>query len=320
VRTPAYRNLLLMHDLDLLSSLAHRLPGSAARTGGRAMMRSWLALGLLAGCMGDVGAVDQPLDPGALFDQTDESDSPETIPIDEEETGDPPLAYALVGHKARVTAQSGLHLRTGPSTSYAIILTMPDGAEVNVIGVSGGWNKVTYAGRTGWASATYLHTEAPTGAGGTAVDAAIMRAQSGVRFSYHWGGGCWDPGSTAYGACYGNCPNCTHAGRWGADCSGYLAKVWQVPGSIALTTCSHPYSTYNFRYTRAHWSPVARSSARRGDALVHHENGAGHIFLFESGDGWGWMRAYEAKGCSYGIQHDTRMASRNYIAIRRNGF
>ena len=279
----------------------------------------WGAAGL--GCSGDIQGLTDG-DETDQFTTTAEppgaSDDDSVVPNDT-----PDVAYATVGQRARVTAQSGLHLRTGPSTSYAIILTMPYGATVNVVAASGGWYKVTYSGHTGWASGAYLATIA-SGGGGTAstspIDRAINRARSGVGFSYHWGGGCWDPGSGHPGACYGNCPNCTHSGTWGADCSGYVAKIWQVPGASALTSCVHPYSTYNFRYTRAHWYPVARSNAKRGDALVHHEGGAGHVFLFESGDGWGWIRAYEAKGCSYGIQHDNRMAASNYIAIRRNGY
>ena len=288
------------------------------------MIRKLIVLGGMAGlwfgCSGDIsggltdGDESDQMTVTALPPGADEADA-----VDSNDT--PELAYATVGQRARVTATSGLHLRTGPSTNYAIILTMPYNSVVDVTGSSSGWYKVVYSGRSGWASGAYLSTiMTPGGGGGTAVDHAISRAQSGVGFSYHWGGGCWNPGSSAHGSCYGNCPSCTHYGTWGADCSGYVAKVWQVPGPSALTSCVHPYSTYNFRYTRAHWSPVSRSSSRRGDAFVHHESGSGHIFLKESGDGWGWMRAYEAKGCSYGILHDTRMAASNYIAIRRSGY
>lgn len=229
---------------------------------------------------------------------------------------------AVVGQKARVTA-SALNLRTGPSTDHGVIAVMSNGAIVDVTAQSGGWYKVSWNGKVGWCSGTYL---TPAGGGGgntnnnTPVDNAMNRAASGVGFSYHWGGGCWDPKSTSHGACYGSCPNCSHSGTWGADCSGFVAKAWQVPGPIALTTCSHPYSTWNFRNTRDHWYPVPRSQARRGDAYVHNESGSGHIFLFESGDPWGNLRAYEARGCSYGIVHGTRTATSNYIVIRREGF
>ncbi|HZS37911.1 MAG TPA: SH3 domain-containing protein [Polyangia bacterium] len=230
---------------------------------------------------------------------------------------------AVVGKNATVTASNGLNLRSGPSTSDSILLVMPSGATVSVEAVSNGWYKVNYKGTTGWCSGTYLSPDAGGGGspgGSSAVDQAIARAESGVGFSYHWGGGCWSPGSSAHGACYGSCPNCSHSGTWGADCSGYVAKIWQVPGASALTTCEHPYSTVNFYNEHTHWADVSRANVKRGDAFVHNSGSEGHIFLYDSGDAWGWAKAYEAKGCSYGIQHDTRMVYSYYKAIRRDGY
>src|SRR5262245_26939873 len=217
-------------------------------------MRTLLCMALvIAGCGGEV------LD-------GDESDSQE----EGMDPGEQSQALAVVGQKARVTASSGLNLRTGAGTGYSVILTMPQGAEVSVIGASSGWYKVTYGSHTGWCSGLYLTPVAGGGGGGgssggsSEIDKAIQRAQSGVGFSYHWGAGCWSPGG-AHGACYGSCPNCTHSGTWGADCSGYVAKIWQVPGASALTTCQHPYSTYNFYNQSTHWGNVSRGSVKRGD-------------------------------------------------------
>jgi len=57
---------------------------------------------------------------------------------------------------ATVTA-SALNLRTGPSTAYAVIRTLPNGAVVDVLqGPSNGWYRVTYFGNTGWVSGAYL--------------------------------------------------------------------------------------------------------------------------------------------------------------------
>ena len=57
---------------------------------------------------------------------------------------------------ATVTA-SALNLRSGPSTSYSILRTMPNGAVVTIVqGPSNGWYRVTYQGTTGWASGAYL--------------------------------------------------------------------------------------------------------------------------------------------------------------------
>jgi hypothetical protein len=226
---------------------------------------------------------------------------------------------ATIGGQARVTASS-LNLRSGPGTTHRVLTTMPQGSLVTVVARSGAWLSVQYQGTTGWAFEDYLEGVVPdTGGGGTdspSVAAAIERAESGLGFSYHWGGGCWNPGSSAHGACYGSCPNCSHSGTWGADCSGYVSKVWQVPGPEALTHCSHPYNTTSFYTTHPHWRDVSRSSAKRGDAFVRR----GHIFIYDRGDAWGTMRAYEARGCSYGIVHSSRSADSSYKVIRRNGF
>ena len=57
---------------------------------------------------------------------------------------------------ATVNATS-LNLRSGPSTSYGILTTMPPGATVTIVqGPSNGWYRVTYQGTTGWASGAYL--------------------------------------------------------------------------------------------------------------------------------------------------------------------
>jgi hypothetical protein len=149
----------------------------------------------------------------------------------------------------------------------------------------------------------------------------VERAKSGVGATYWWGHGRWFPyaqGGSNAGSCSGSCPNCSHSGGTGADCSGYVAKLWQVPSSNAtLTTDSHPYSTATFVNDSSMWRTVSRGSAALADAFVYNANGAGHIFLYESGDGWGWMNAYEAKGCSYGIVKNLRNASSSYHAIRR---
>jgi cell wall-associated NlpC family hydrolase len=253
------------------------------------------------------------------------------------------------GTRAEVNAQHGLNLRRAPNTNAEIILTMPKGAVVELLAQSGPWFSVSYDQKLGWAHGSWLAPlsgsapspppgssgssgssggtgtdPGPSGSGAapgpsgtsTPIEEAIARAESGLGFSYHWGGGCWQPGSSSHGACYGSCPNCSHSGKWGADCSGYLSKIWQVPGAEELTHCSHPYSTTEFYDTHAHWRDVPRSQAKCGDAFVRH----GHIFLFSGGDAWGAIRAYEAKGCRTGIVHDNRTADSSYKVIRRNGF
>lgn len=57
--------------------------------------------------------------------------------------------------EAKVTT-SNLNMRTGPGTSYPVILVIPKGATVSVVGYSGSWAQVTYGGRSGYASTSYL--------------------------------------------------------------------------------------------------------------------------------------------------------------------
>jgi cell wall-associated NlpC family hydrolase len=254
-------------------------------------------LAALSGCSAEIGSEEAT------------ADAPGGIPFQ--------AAAAIVGQKARVTA-TALNLRSAPNTTGSILTSMPSGSIVDVLEQSGTWYKVRYNATTGWCSGEYLTPE--SSGGGSGVDAAIERAKSGVGFSYWWGGGCWSPGASEKGSCTGSCPGCTHRGTWGADCSGYVAKVWQVPGASAVSSCGHPYSTANFDNEEREWTTVPRSSARRGDAFVYNTGGAGHIFLYESGDPWGSIRAYEAKGCSYGIVYGTRSAGSDYKVIRRKGY
>ena len=127
-------------------------------------------------------------------------------------------------------------------------------------------------------------------------------AESGVGSPYVWGGGCWDPSNRS---------------RLGADCSGYVGKVWQIPDRSAVTTCSHPYSTWNYYNERTHWDAVDRGDAQHVDAFVYNNGSNGHIVLFSSGDPWGNSEVYEARGSAYGIVHRTRTFDSAYRVRRR---
>jgi MYXO-CTERM domain-containing protein len=149
-------------------------------------------------------------------------------------------------------------------------------------------------------------------------DAVIALAKQAMGYSYYWGHGRFRSDGAQHGSCSGGCPGCTHYGAYGGDCSGLAAKVWQVPSPIAMTTDAHPYSTYNFKYESTHWSSISRGSAKKADEFVHHDGGAGHIFVYEKGDPWGSVWAYECKGCAWGCVHDLRSIYSYYLARRRD--
>ncbi|HEV8322467.1 MAG TPA: NBR1-Ig-like domain-containing protein [Myxococcota bacterium] len=136
-------------------------------------------------------------------------------------------------------------------------------------------------------------------------DDIIAKAATGTGSPYWWGHSCWRSWDEGWG---------------GADCSGYVARVWNVPIEVATDySCTyHPYSTWNFKYESWHWSSISRASTTRGDAMVHHDDGAGHIAIFASGDPWGCEELYEAQCTACGIRHQTRCLDSTYVSRERD--
>ncbi|MCS6799130.1 MAG: SH3 domain-containing protein [Myxococcota bacterium] len=295
-----------------------------------------MLVGLLSGCMADIGpGPESTVDNRELFaGEEDDAIASEALI-----TGSYP-----VGSTLKVTA-SALNLRSGPSTRYSVITVMPNGVRVTLVRSSpaDGWYNIRYGSTEGWSYGAYLDLVSTPGGGGgsggstsggssggaadsggsSRVERIMGRARAGVGFSYWWGHGRWlpeGPSPSTRGSCSGSCPDCVHRGNYGADCSGYVAKAWEVPASNSdLTVDAHPYSTHNFYNEQTHWRRISRDSLRRADALVYRSGGAGHIVLYESGSPWGNMWLYEARGCATGIVRNLRSLSSSYRAIRRNG-
>lgn len=237
-----------------------------------------------------------------------------------------------------------LNLRKGPSKSSGVLHVIPEGAEVTLLkeNSTSGYFKVEHNGISGYAYGAYLEaTQAQppsddssdggdTGGGassdpppapassGTDVASIMKRSKAVVGFSYWWGGARLKdsgPGNDP-----GSCPKVyTHSGSYGADCSGFVAKAWRVPSNNAMDVDMHPYSTADFVEDKpGSWHTVSRGSVQQGDALVYRSGGSGHVFIYESGDGWGSMMVYECRGCDYGCVHRSRTAGSEYHAIRRD--
>lgn len=270
--------------------------------------------------------------PGTELDQEALQGADESVDSEAALTGSVP-----VGSTLKTTAD--LNLRKGPSTSKSIMYTMPEGSTVTVESAtpSNGFYKVKHNGTIGFAYGAYLKLVSPPDDADVPEDAdepapapsskraqAIARAKKTVGFSYWWGHGRFaESGATASnkGKCTGSCPNCSHTGSYGGDCSGMVAKVWQVPSSnTSMSVDSHPYSTADFDDDTSQWFTVSRANLKQADAMVYRSNGAGHIFIYGSGDGWGSMYAYECKGCSAGCIEGYRTASSAYHGIRRTGY
>ncbi len=177
----------------------------------------------------------------------------------------------------------------------------------------------------------------------TTRDTLICRAKSGLGFSYWWGNGSWCANgcSPDYSCGKGNCtpdagtsgcPKCSHSGSKGADCSGYVARVWDVPSVKPLSTNWHPYSTFNFYWESTHWDHIDKSAAKKGDALTYRKltssgkdclysdacSSGGHIVLYESGDPYGYSYVNHAKGCLPDILYENKYIDSKYRARRRH--
>lgn len=231
-----------------------------------------------------------------------------------------------------------VNLRSGPATNRPILYVVPAGARVTVQKSQPieGFYRVKHNGTVGWMFGGFLELEGggdddggsddggDDGSSGSPRDEAIERAKAAMGFSYWWGHGRFrEDGvtSSTRGSCSGSCPDCSHSGQFGGDCSGLAAKVLDVPaGNTDMDDDEHPYSTADFIQSTNLWSRIDRGAIRKADALVYREGGAGHIFVVSEGDGWNQMFAYECRGCSAGCISGYRTATSAYRAIRRNGW
>ncbi|AKT35954.1 SH3 domain-containing protein [Chondromyces crocatus] len=228
----------------------------------------------------------------------------------------------VVGSTLRST--TNVNLRSGATTSASVLRVVPTGATVTVVqgAPSNGFYQVNHDGLVGWTSGAYY--DLVTVPSSPVIEAGMSKAQSAMGFGYWWGHGRFlpeGPNASNKGQCSGSCPSCTYVGSYGGDCSGFVAKVWTVPSSNTnLATDSHPYSTADFHGSNSQWGDITRGAVKRGDAMVYRSGGAGHIFIYSSGDAWGTMYTYECKGCAAGCVYGSRTADSSYKAIRRTGW
>lgn len=167
------------------------------------------------------------------------------------------LLTAGAAAAAPATVSTDLNMRSGPGTSYAVIDTIPGGATVDVESCTGSWCMVNYAGRSGYASASYLSGGASVGGGAVAVAPGYVEEPyyddyydygysygpsigiyAGPRYRYGWRGhwrgrhhGGWAGRPGWHGPRHGN-----WQGRRGGDRVGSVtrpAAPRAAPGSVA---------------------------------------------------------------------------------------
>jgi uncharacterized protein YraI len=97
------------------------------------------------------------------------------------------VALAVTGGvAAAASATTDLNIRSGPGTEHQVIGVIPSGAPVDVLGCTGSWCQVNYAGRAGFASGSYL-------SGDTRAAAMVPETQAyGPAYGYVDRGGSYD--------------------------------------------------------------------------------------------------------------------------------
>lgn len=127
---------------------------------------------------------------------------------------------------------ANLNLRTGPGTGYSIILTIPKGTTVSVLGYSGSWSKLTYNGKTGYSYSSYLVTSpaAPINPAGTAyVTTANLNLRTGPSTGYPILLTIPLNKTVTVSSISNNWANLTYNGTVGYSSATYLKKVEIIP-------------------------------------------------------------------------------------------
>lgn len=152
-----------------------------------------------------------------------------------------------------VNTTAGLNVRTGPSTSYAKIVTLSYGQSVNVLSTSNGWSKINYSGSTGYVSSQYLQSTKPSSSSSSNSGSTSVSSSASSVIAY---------AKTLLGKPY----------VWGAqgpnsfDCSGFTYYVFKNKAGIVLPRTSSAQSKYG--------TSVSWSNLRAGDLMFFDTNGA----------------------------------------------
>jgi uncharacterized protein YgiM (DUF1202 family) len=108
-------------------------------------------------------------------------------PFEDETTVSSDALTDDVGVGASLTTTTGLNLRSGPSTDYEILLTMPEGAVVKALETTptNGFYHVEYEGTQGWASGNYLRSDDAASPAGPSPDEGPVTDGETCKVSYY---------------------------------------------------------------------------------------------------------------------------------------
>lgn len=157
-------------------------------------------------------------------------------------------------------------------------------------------------------------------------DGSIAVALRARYEGYQWGGGCWNDNNIDDSP--GDPPENVNTGGEGADCSGFVFKVWRESetesnaGFYQWGMLRHIHGPYTAaRFKAGEGAPnvsVSKSALIKMDALAK----SGHIGMIYATNADGTDQIIEAKGEAYGTNIWTRTyrGDSNYGGVRRTGW
>lgn len=180
-----------------------------------------------------------------------------------------------VSGRLKVNTTSGLNVRKGPGTEYAVVASLSGGSVVESLEKSGSWYKVKLLnGTTGWVSGQYVSsTNESVSEGGTVSGNTSGSMGSGVSSSK--GEAVVDYAYTLLGTPY----------QWGGngpdkfDCSGYTKWVYSKAAGVSIPRVSRDQATAG--------KAVAKGDYQKGDLLYFDTSGNGsvsHVGIYVGGD------------------------------------
>ena len=164
------------------------------------------------------------------------------------QTADVTIGYGLVK-----TGGSSLNVRSGPGTGYGKLFSLNDGAVVTITGISSGWYKISYNGKTGYVSSDYMVTckdSAGSRGDASAAPASSSLGQQVVDYAKQFLGKPY-----VYGA----------SGPNSFDCSGFTSYVYKHFGYTLNRTATGQLSN---------GTAVSRSDLRPGDLVFFKSGGS----------------------------------------------
>ncbi len=160
----------------------------------------------------------------------------------------------------KVVTASSLNFRSGASTSASKIGTLSKGTEVGFISESNGWSKISYNGKVGYVSSSYLADKSSSNVPSyNKADKVIEFAKTLLGKPYVWGA----EGPSSF------------------DCSGYTQYVFKKSVGISLPRASREQAKFG--------KSVSRNNLQKGDLIALDMEGANngqvnHIGIY-MGDG-----------------------------------